>query len=206
MKTGIIFLIAASIGGIAGSLITVEVERKKHREETELIRKYYQKKIREKDEKPCETPYEEDRIEEPEADEDNSDDISCDSSYIELFNEGMHEKMNRKPYPIPSDEVGTLPGYEVVSLTCYSDGTLADEIGYAMTKEEIRSSVGEWTRTIGRDDLTDEDAVYIRNDRLNIDYEIVMAPESYKEFLDRHPYIDKMIGTSFRRDKTEEEE
>lgn len=77
-----------------------------------------------------------------------------------------------KPYVISPLEFGEKEdeGYTTVSLMFYSDGLLADDMG------EVIENIDE---TVGVDSLNhfgeyEDDSVFVRNDRLKIDYEILL--------------------------------
>ena len=79
------------------------------------------------------------------------------------------------PYVISIDDFGQEEGYDTITLTAYSDGTIAN---YADDELEDPES------TIGEDILSkfgDEDVVYIRNDRLKADFEVVRDNRTYVE-------------------------
>lgn len=92
-----------------------------------------------------------------------------------------------EPRVIVPDEFGDQEDYEQISLTYYSDGTVADDDDRAMSEDEIEE-------TIGKDSLThfgeyEDDSVFVRNDRLKADYEILMDQRQYAEILLEKPYL-----------------
>lgn len=92
----------------------------------------------------------------------------------------VKEDIKNKPYVISPDAFGELD-YEVVSLTYYADKILADDF------DEIVEDVNN---TVGYDSLTtfgdyEEDTVFVRNDRLECDYEILRDNRKYTEVTDR---------------------
>lgn len=91
------------------------------------------------------------------------------------------------PRVISPDDFGEMEEYDEISLTCYADGTLADDNDRAMGEDEIEE-------TVGRDSLTrfgeyEEDSVFVRNDRLKADYEILRDTRTYAEVLKDKPYL-----------------
>lgn len=85
------------------------------------------------------------------------------------------------PYVISIDDFGQEEGYDTITLTAYSDGTIAN---YADDELEDPES------TIGEDILSkfgDEDVVYIRNDRLKADFEVVRDNRTYAEVVGDSP-------------------
>lgn len=80
-----------------------------------------------------------------------------------------------KPYVIEPDEFGEMDGYDVISLTYYSDKVLTDEL------DELVEDVDN---VVGYDSLNhfgeyEDDSVFVRNDRLKADYEILLDTRSY---------------------------
>lgn len=93
------------------------------------------------------------------------------------------------PHVISPDEFGDQDGYDEISLTYYSDGTVTDDNDRAMDGDEIEE-------TIGKDSLThfgeyEDDSVFVRNDRLKVDYEILMDQRSYADVIREKPYLAK---------------
>lgn len=91
------------------------------------------------------------------------------------------------PYVISPDDFGTQDGYDEISLTYYADGTVTDDSDHAMSDDEIEE-------TIGKDSLNhfgdyEPDSVFVRNDRLKADYEILADPRSYADVLREKPYL-----------------
>lgn len=79
------------------------------------------------------------------------------------------------PYVIAPEEFGDLPDYDTIELTYYADGVLADD------NDEIVDDVDE---IVGSDSLEtfgqyEDDSVYVRNDRLKADYEILLDHREY---------------------------
>lgn len=85
------------------------------------------------------------------------------------------------PYVISIDDFGQEEGYDTITLTAYSDGTIAN---YADDELENPES------TVGEDILSkfgDEDVVYIRNDRLKADFEVIRDNRTYLEVVGDSP-------------------
>ena len=100
-------------------------------------------------------------------------DISEDSkiNYSKIAEPYMiaKETTNEKPYVIAPSEFGEN-GYETISLKYYSDGLLADDM------DEVIENIDE---TVGADSLNhigeyEDDSVFVRNDRLKVEYEILL--------------------------------
>lgn len=86
------------------------------------------------------------------------------------------EAMVDEPYVISPEEYGE-GSYTTISLTYYSDGTLADDEDEIV--EDIEDTVGsDFAEHFGD---YEEDSVFIRNDRLRCDYEILRDNRSYAD-------------------------
>lgn len=96
-------------------------------------------------------------------------------------------QMEMKPQIISPDEFGEQDGYDEISLTYYADKTLTDDRDHPMDEDEIEE-------TVGRDSLKhfgeyEPDSVFVRNDRLKADYEILMDSRTYAQVLEEKPWL-----------------
>lgn len=96
-------------------------------------------------------------------------------------------KVTETPFVISPDEFGELEdeGYDKMNFTYYADGVLADE------EDEI---VDDVEGTVGADSLNhfgdyEDDSVHVRNNRLKVDYEILLSQREYSEILEEKPYL-----------------
>jgi hypothetical protein len=102
-----------------------------------------------------------------------------------LFEEEVDENMiNDKPYVISPDEFGELDDYDTISLTYYADQVLVDEDDELV--EDIEETVGfESLNAFGE---YEDDSVFVRNDRLKCDYEILLDQRKYSDVIKRRPH------------------
>lgn len=82
-----------------------------------------------------------------------------------------------KPYVIPPDEYGEYQDYELINLTFYADGVLADDMDEVI--DDFDDIVGE--NFMDHYGEYEDDTVFVRNDRLMADYEIQRDERSYSE-------------------------
>lgn len=95
-----------------------------------------------------------------------------------------HKRAN-EPYIIPPEEFGELEDHEQITFWHCSDGVLIDENDERV--EDVEGAVGgDYAEHFGE---YDEGAVHIRNDRLKVDYEILLEMRSYAEILKSKPYL-----------------
>lgn len=104
--------------------------------------------------------------------------VSNYSSYSESpKKEEVEEDMaEMAPYIIKPDEYGDLDGYDTGNLLYHSDGVLIDMMDRSIV-ENAEFVVGtEFQDHFGEDE---EDTVYVRNDSLKCDYEILKDYDPY---------------------------
>lgn len=99
---------------------------------------------------------------------------------------GEEVKGVRRPYVISPVEFDTEDDYEVYTLTYYADGVLVDEQGNPIENIEAM---------IGRDSLNhfgeyEEDAVHVRNEAMQCDFEILRDLDRYSDVFRNGPRPD----------------
>lgn len=177
------FAVGAAGGFFAGKFFYQEKYRKITENEIVALKKYYKIKseAKPKPEEPLTT-------EEPPPSKEASPkppEPAAFKGYWKGVDAYMKETELAKPFLIDPDEVGGLSGYEVVELTYYSDGILADERDNIMGKEDIEKSVG--LDAIDHLALEGEEHIGVRNTRYKIDYEITLDKRSYVEVVGETP-------------------
>ena len=106
------------------------------------------------------------------------------SDIVDEKNEEVEESMSvDKPYVIAPEEFGELDDYETISLIYYADHILADD------NDEIVEDIED---VVGFDSLNsfgeyEDDSVFVRNDRLKCDYEILLDQRRYSDVVNRKP-------------------
>lgn len=120
---------------------------------------------------------EEDEYQADEADREEYARITSYYTNEEGGAEDMDKHIGRAPYVIDPDEFASLDNWKTVSLTYYADDVLEDE------KYRIINNRDE---LIGPKALTtfgeyEEDSVFVRNERLKTDYEILKDYRTYDE-------------------------
>lgn len=111
--------------------------------------------------------------------------------YSEIIKTGNYmtysvdEEPPKPPYVIAPDEFGDNEDYEQTTYTYYADGILADEDDRIV--EDVEGSVGFESLTHFGE--YEDDAVHVRNERLKIDFEILLDETEYSEVLKKKPYL-----------------
>lgn len=90
-----------------------------------------------------------------------------------------------KPYVITPDEFSEIDDYQTISLTFYSDHILADDGDELI--EDIDAIVG--VESLNHFGEYEDDSVFVRNDRLKCDYEILLDNRKYSDVIKQKPYL-----------------
>ena len=94
------------------------------------------------------------------------------------------EAMEMKPYVISPDEFGEFEDYERISLSYYADQILADEDDEKV--EDVDNVVG--LESLAHFGEYEDDSVFVRNDRLKCDYEILLDQRTYSDVIKQRPH------------------
>lgn len=102
------------------------------------------------------------------------------------FEWNYHEERKRRtpdaPYVIHYDEREEMEGYHVMTLTYYTeDDVLCDERDNPVDPAERNDLIGEVNLERFGHGSNDPSVVFVRNDKLEIVYEVVRSPNSYSE-------------------------
>ena len=185
MNNGIIF-VSFALGAVGGAYVAWQIAKKKYeqyaQQEIESMREYYSlRKARAEEKK-----------------EEESETVTNHKAYADILNsegyaeyakmeEGGAETMKSdKPYVIPPEDFGD-EDYEIESLTYYADGVLTDDWDNRI--EDVEGTVGIDSLTHFGDNKDDEDTVYVRNDKLKTDYEILRDLRNFADVIAGNPYI-----------------
>lgn len=169
LSSTIVFSLGAAVGATAAWMFLKNKYEQQAREEIEAVREYYS-------------------IKTEKVVEENDDDVEPEEveEYDALVQEysgsdekGGSEDMRKKPYVISPDEYGELDNYDVESLVYYADGVLADNNNEPI--DNIANVVG--TESLTHFGEYEDDSVFVRNDRLKCDYEILKDYQNYSDVI-----------------------
>lgn len=176
MYNGLKYALVFSMGvatGIVVSWKTLEAKYKQiAQEEIDSVKEVYSKKA---SEEACEEVVEEDASPVFPTEDEKEQMKEIIDQYV---GEGGSEAMKfSAPYVIPPEEHGEIEEYETESWTYYADGVITDE------QDRIVENVAD---IIGIDPLDhfgeyEEDSVFVRNEFLRCDYEILRDLRPYDE-------------------------
>lgn len=163
-------------GAAIGSLVTWKLVKTKYeqiaQEEIDSVKEAFSKREEKSSEK---------EIEEADSEKKTFEDIIDESCYkTESIDKEEKKEMDNsdRPYVITPEEFGDSD-YAIISLTYYTDGTVTNE------KNKIVANVDE---LVGLDSLNhfgeyEDDSVFVRNDALQIDFEILKDWRDYSEVM-----------------------
>ena len=111
----------------------------------------------------------------------NYSDVEPETNKEEVNEESMDIDI---PYVIPPEEFGEFDNYEKIGLTYYADQVLTDDDDKLV--EDIEDTVG--FDSLNHFGEYEDDSVFVRNDRLKCDYEILLDQRKYSDVINRKPH------------------
>lgn len=183
MKKLIAFVAGAALGSFATWFFVKDKYEQRAQEDIDSVKERWSKKKQNTDKKLDDE--QDNQVDEKEVEEyENVIESSGYSKYSDISNKTVLRKAVaykelERPYVIKPEEFGDLDDYELISLTHYSDGVLADDGDEKMADYEIDEVVGaDYAKHFGE---YEDDSVFVRNDRLKCDYEILLDNRKYSE-------------------------
>lgn len=169
------FVAGAVIGSAAAWFITKKKYEKITQEEIDSVKEVFNQKLIDAASKDCDKT------------EGDSTDAEEESEDAETYNEiikrtGYANNNVKKDVDDVDTEVispvdlGEIEDYDIVSLTYYADGTLADDNGNII---DVDKTVGAFALTQFGE--YDDDAVHVRNYTNKTDYEVLLDERDYTE-------------------------
>lgn len=171
-------------GGAAGAVLSYFFVKKKceeqRDEEIQSVKEYYRRKYGEQEKS--------ENTQTADISVDKNEGGSFESRYVggdtqeynnvaQKYNTENKEFQNA-PFVIHPDRFGEDNEYETITLTRYSDGVVADENDEPL--DDFEDVIGtDWENRFGEYD--EPDAVYVRNDILKADYEILRDNRKYSD-------------------------
>lgn len=185
VKGLLIFTAGALAGAFAGARIAKKHYEELAQEEIEEVRAYYKNK-----EEKIEAPKQEveEKIEEKVEVEEKKeyDNIIKHGNYMTMEEDEENEDdelydSDDEPYIIDPSEFGNYGHYATQTCTYFADGVLVDDVDEVI--EDPDSLVGTYHIDIFRD--FDATSVYVRNDWMKMDFEIIRDDWFWSDFDDK---------------------
>lgn len=178
-KSLLIFLAGAAIGSIVTSRVLKTKYEQITEEEIASVKEVYTKKM-----KKLEEPTEGDTEPEPTPTKEMVNEYremvkqSGYTNYAKRKEEPEEVKNVYVPYVIEPDQFDTND-FKTQTLTLYADGVLADEYDNVITN--VDEIVGE--ESLDHFGEYEEDTVYVRNEELETDFEILRDDSNYRDII-----------------------
>lgn len=192
IKAAFIFVTGAAIGAaVTWKVLDVKFE-KRFQEELASVKEAFSRsksQPQEEVEPTMEDSNESDEVEDTDEAEETSDyeevvtktgyfDYTGISNISNKTEEGGDDVADR-PYVITPDEFGEDPNYATTTLFYYYDKVVSNEYDEALDDDEIEELVGK--DALSHFGEYEDDSVFVRNDRLETDYEILLTPRKYSD-------------------------
>lgn len=196
-KTTIVFLMGVTIGGGAVWYLTKEKYAKIAEDEINSVKEAYARREQKNNTQRTDIPPDEGVVQVRAATgkvQDKGDitefarRVQGDNRYTNYSTTSVPEKPAglqedsggegvKAPYVISPEDFNELEGFTPVSLTYFADGVLADERGIIVENPE--ELIGDGLQHFGE---YEDDSVFVRNELLKCDYEILRDLGTYEEF------------------------
>ncbi len=194
MNSKIINVLVFAAGAAIGSAVTWKVVKSRYdriiAEEIESVKEAFAESDVTSSGEPTEPEVddEEDLVERPKQinwdelenlDEDDNEDMVEYFRIVEKYTneKGGARNMANEPKVISPYDFGELDGYHQIELTYYADGFLEDD-NYNIVEDAEELLGPDALNTFGE---YEEDAVFVRNDFLGIDFQILRDYRTYEE-------------------------
>lgn len=199
----VLYLVAFAIGAGIGSVATWQLTKKYYadlaQEEIDSVKEAFSKKSNKESTEKVEEPKENEKeyIAQPSGNSLKPDIMEYASivrkeGYTNYSNpsDSLTEDddeydIREEPYIIDPDDFAWNEEYEKISLTHFADGVLADDGDKPI--EDVDGTVGrDYFNHFGE---YEEDIVYVRNDKMRVDFEICRDLRTYKSVLESNPHL-----------------
>ena len=189
-KAGSLFIFAA--GAAVGSYVTWKLLKDKYeriaQDEIDSVKEVFAKKENSDDSEPT-LAEESEHSDKPSIIEyaaklqENGYTNYSDSENKETAHKEDNETV-QEPYVISPDEFGEVEEYETISLTYYADQVLTDDNDDVV--EDVNNVVG--TESLTHFGEYEDDSVFVRNDGLRCDYEILLDQRKFSDVQANKPH------------------
>ena len=187
LELSLAFIGGAAAGAVAGALYFRQLFEKRYQEDVKSVKEVYcckKEKVSVKEPEKQKTENLSKSVKKPSVTTPVTDYTSY-SSKIQKLGYAPEEKKNDIPakkvdyHTIPPEEFSMEDDYDCQSLICYEDGIVTNGDGSEIKKSELNEMVGsDFSKHFGE---YEDDSVFIRNDRLQMDFEIIRDRRTYAE-------------------------
>jgi hypothetical protein len=183
MKQTISNVLLFVTGAVVGSVATWKFVEKKYariaQEEIDSVKEAFARDCNEN------KVEESEEMEEPDPSEEEYDEYVETVQNLGYIHEEGGAMMGDKPYVIHPSEFGEKDDYGTETLVYFKDSVLADDMDHRI--EDVEAMVG--VESLTHFGEYEEDSVHVRNDRLKIDFEILLSEDLYANIEKRHYHL-----------------
>lgn len=195
MKNTLSSFLMFAVGAGIGSFATWKLLKTKYdkilEEEIESVKSAFSRVDSEKETEEVATdPVTDEPVKQFKAEYEDYCNLLANSGYTNGEKGGSELMEGIKPYVISPEEYGEKEEYELVCLSYYADGVLVYEYNDRDTGDLMYEVIDEADvdDSVGVDNLShfgeyEDDAVHVRNDRLEVDYEILKDFRNFSEII-----------------------
>ena len=188
MKRTMLNVLLFITGAAAGSVVTWKLIETKYariaQEEIDSVKEVFARELNNKNEKvKTNNEGENEEQEEPDPSEEDYEEYVETVMNLGYINEEGGAMMGDKPYVIPPDEFSEKEDYSTETLLYFKDKVLTDDWDHPI--EDVEAMVG--VESLTHFGEYEEDSVYVRNDRLKTDFEILLDERIYAD-IEKHHY------------------
>ena len=174
MNNGVCFILGAAVGAVGTWLYLKKKYEDKAEEEIASVRELYNTKLHEK-EKPVKEKFDVDYMENGKITAHKTDSEEW-KEFVEVVRQSKQRLVSDHPYPISPEEFAVYSDYETIELHLYNDGVITDD-NDELVDDDITDMIGsDFADYFGE---YEENAVFIRNDERQVDYEILKEDSNY---------------------------
>ena len=184
MNNTVSAVLAFVVGAAAGAAVSWKFAKTKYErianEEIESVKEVLSKRFAKKEEESDDESEEPAKREDPTTITIMEKDVEEYESLTNIYNEkGVPTLGEKGPYVISPNDFGEIEEYDTVSLSYFADKILADDDYKIITQTDIEEFVGlESLEHFGE---YEDDSVFVRNDRLKIDFEILLDNRNFSD-------------------------
>lgn len=103
----------------------------------------------------------------------------------------QHPISEKEPYLIDPDSFGEFDSYDTISMTYYNDGFLVDDVSNSPVSADETITIEALDHFGDPKYGYEEEEIYVRNEKLKIDYEITRTDSKYSDEIE---YLNSLHG------------
>lgn len=189
MKCSMLNVLLFITGAAVGSVVTWKLVETKYariaQEEIESVKEVFAREYADKSKDINSENEEQEEHEEPDPSEGDYIKYVETVTTLGYIHEEGGAMMGDKPYVIPPEDFGEKDDYSTETLIYFKDSVLADDMDHRI--EDVEAMVG--VESLNHFGEYEDDSVYVRNDRLKTDFEILLDERFFADIQKHHYHL-----------------